>query len=223
MSKREKNLVVVAAIMIVLLLAVGGTYAYWTTTQVQSDDNEINTTCLEVELLNKTKDETQTTEGITLEKAFPVSDADGLKDEGYTFTIKNKCDKEIYYDVNLESLNISSYGNYSSTTSEEESQYLQSKYIKVAIDPDSTKEQTYKKLDEYTNSSQSFLDKDSSITSYEHKNLLNKQQLGANDSVSHTLKMWVDENAPMTQMEKHYQGKIVIYSWLGDSNPYPVN
>ena len=90
MSKREKNLVVVAAIMIVLLLAVGGTYAYWTTTQVQSDDNEINTTCLEVELLNKTKDETQTTEGITLEKAFPVSDADGLKDEGYTFTIKNK-------------------------------------------------------------------------------------------------------------------------------------
>ena len=41
-------------------------------------------------------------------------------------------------------------------------------------------------------------------------------------SKTHTLKMWVDKDAPDTQMSKHYQGKVVIYSWLGNSNPQVI-
>ena len=63
--------------MIVLLLAVGGTYAYWTTTQVQEDKNVIDTTCLRVELLNKTGVDGTDTSGIKLEKAYPISDDEG--------------------------------------------------------------------------------------------------------------------------------------------------
>ncbi len=218
MNKREKNLVVVAAIMIVLLLAVGGTYAYWTTTQVQEDENKINTTCLDVKLENKTGENGTTTKGIELNEAYPISDTEGLQLDGYTFTVKNNCDEAVYYDVNLESLNIANHDR----TTESDSYYLKSEYIKVVLDPKIEASETYKTLNEYTDVSQSFLD-GTNYTSYEKKNLLNKKQLDPGKTDTHNLKMWVTHNAPDDQMLKHYQGKIVIYSWLGDSNPYPVN
>ncbi len=230
LSKREKNLVAIAVFMIVMVIAVGSTYAFWTTTQVQTDKNEINTTCLSVELLNKKSesDTEETTKGITLEKAYPISDTEGLDTTGYTFTIKNNCDTEVYYDVNLESLKINGQEYAKKTTEtetpevqaerEKNSTYLQSEYIKTVINPPAEGE--YKVLSAYTDVTNSSLEE--GANNYEYKNLLHSQKLDAQASVTHTLKMWVDENAPMTQMNKHYQGKIVVYSWLGKSNPYPL-
>ncbi len=232
LSKREKNLVAIAVFMIVMVIAVGSTYAFWTTTQVQTDDNEINTTCLRVQLLNqKSIDEPiETTKGITLDKAFPISDDEGMKLEGYTFTIKNDCDTKVYYDVNLESLKIEGkdYTDVKDDNPEEKakkeaaSPYLQSEYIKTYISSNGTEtSKNYKVLSNYTDVSKSSLDNETD--KYEYKNLLHSQTIEANGSVTHNLKMWVDSKAPDTQMSKSYQGKIVIYSWLGESNPYPVN
>ena len=102
-NSRKKQYITVASICLVLLIVIGGTYAYWTTTKVQDDKNEINTTCLS--LIYENKDlEGNITNGITLEKAFPISDDDGRALEGYTFTIKNDCDSYVDYSINLESL-----------------------------------------------------------------------------------------------------------------------
>ncbi len=227
MSKREKNLVIVAAIMIVLLLAVGGTYAYWTTTQVQSDKNVIDTTCLKVQLLNKDGENGSNTNGITLNKAYPISDEAGKETTGYTFTIKNECGTDIHYDVNLESLKINNQEYTSIPEGEEkaqkekESTYLQSEYIDTYITKKNGSTVTtpeIKKLKEFTDAKQTYL-KTTDGTSYEQKNLISKETLGENASVTYTLRLWVDKNAPDTQMEKHYQGKVVVYSWLGESNP----
>ncbi len=233
MSKREKNLVVVAAIMIVLLLAVGGTYAYWTTTQVQDDVNKIDTTCLKVQLLNQeSADESaKTTEGITLNKAYPISDDAGKTTTGYTFTIKNNCETDIKYDINLESLKIGE-NEYTAITEsgeekakkESESSYLQSEYIDTYITKDNVsvlKEPEIKKLNAFTNANKSYLN-GTTFTSYEQKNLINKETLSSKGSVTYTLRLWVDKDAPMTQMEKQYQGKVVVYSWLGNSNPETI-
>ncbi len=221
LSKREKNLVAIAVFMIVMVIAVGSTYAFWTTTQVQTDVNEIDTACLEVELLNKTGDEAEATDthGITLEKAYPISDKEGTDLEGYTFTVKNKCENAIYYDINLESLNVAEHTKNTDNADSDE-YYLNSQYIKAMLDP-AGNEETYKKITDYTDANKSFLD-GTGFTSYEQKNLLNAQELEAGATDTHTLKMWIDSEAPDSQMSKHYQGKIVIYSWLGESNPYPV-
>ncbi len=231
LSKREKNLVAIAIFMIVMVLAVGSTYAFWTTTQVQDDVNEIDTTCLKIELLNQnsSEDTAEKTKGINLEKAFPISDEEGLKEVGYTFTVKNNCNIDVNYDVNIESLKFEneeftpkqpSESPESQESRETSSPYLQSEYIKTVID--SSKEtKPYKVLSGYTDvSKENLTDKDNV---YEYKNLLHNETVKANGSKTHNLKMWVTSDAPDTQMLKHYQGKIVIYGWLGNSNPYDIN
>jgi len=47
------------------------------------------------------------TEGnaISLNDAYPVSDEEGLKGIGYTFTLKNVCESNVTYQINLETLN----------------------------------------------------------------------------------------------------------------------
>ncbi len=228
MEKNKKGLIIVASIMIVLLIVISGTYAFWTTTQVQTDVNKIDTTCLNVTLENKDSSD-KGTSGIKLEKAYPVSDAVGETYPGYTFTVKNNCGREVLYDVNLESLKIGSEeftkkaeeeSEEQKTQREQNSTYLQSEYIKAVLDP-AGNPGTNKLLSDYTDVEQTYL-KASDGTSYERKNLLHAHELEAGGSDTYTLKLWVTDNAPMTQMDKHYQGKIVIYSWFGDSNPNPI-
>ncbi len=228
MNKKKKNLIAIAVFMIVMLIVVGSTYAFWTTTQVQSDKNVINTTCLKVKLENQKSDGTITT-GIELNEAYPVSDNVGTSYPGYTFTITNECDEKVFYDINLESLKIDNYDFTKKESNETDEQrinrensshYLQSEYIKAVLDPAGNVE-TNKLLSSYTDVKNSYLSTEDG-ESYERKNLLNKAELEAHGNETYTLKMWLDENAPETQMKKHYRGKVVIYSWLGESNPNPI-
>ncbi len=227
MEKNRKGLIVIAGLMVVLLLIISGTYAYWTTTQVQSDVNKIDTTCLKVTLSNTNGTDTTPTQGIRLDNAYPISDDEGLKTPGYTFTIENECNQKVLYDINIESLKQTGYEFTAKTDGEDEtaktnretqSHYLQSDYIQAILNSDGS-DKTHKILNTYTKVEQSFLDKDTDGESYERWNLLNKEVLEGNTTKTYTLKLWVDDEAPMTQMEKHYQGKIVIYSWFEGSDP----
>ncbi len=230
MSKREKNLVAIAVFMIVMVIAVGSTYAFWTTTQVQSDKNEINTTCLKVKLENKDISN-QETHGITLNKAYPISDKEGLSEAtpGYTFTITNECDIEVNYDINLESLKIADQGDFTPAGASEddetrikretESKYIQPEYLIAGIDM--VNNEVIHTLKDYTSYTKSYLTSEQG-TSYDNRVLLSNETIDPKEKVTHTLKMWLKSDAPETQMNKHYQGKIIIYSWLGDSNPNPI-
>ena len=57
---------------------------------------------------------------ITLDKAYPISDEEGLSTTGYTFTIKNTCNTYATYEVNLEDMLV-------------EAKRLSGEYIKVSI------------------------------------------------------------------------------------------
>ena len=77
-----------------LLLVIEGSYAYWQFVVNQDGSNRVGSTCLSISLED-------VTEGIRLEKAYPILDEEGMETAPYEFTITNTCDTFISYDVIL--------------------------------------------------------------------------------------------------------------------------
>ncbi len=80
----------------ILLIIVGVSYAYWSLTFMQDQNNVVTTNCFEIEFLEGEK--------INLTKAHPKSDEEGLSSKPYTFIIKNVCDGSANYQINLETI-----------------------------------------------------------------------------------------------------------------------
>ena len=100
-NKKKKIILIMLAMVIVLSLFVGVSYAYWRMTLYQSDLNTVLSDCFELNYL-------ENTEAINLQKQWPLTDEEGLKTEGYSFTIQNVCKQTAYYQVNLEDILLSS-------------------------------------------------------------------------------------------------------------------
>ncbi len=182
----NKKYVIGASICLVLLIVIGATYAYWTTTKVQTDKNTITTTCINVEY------ETLS-EGITLEKTFPISDADGKATTGYKFKLTNKCDSYVSYNVNLESLSEIA-----------ETQRIKSEYLDTILNDGAVVG-----LTTYKPTTTLITDKTYETRQLESGTLGPKD--GGNDSIEYTLRMWLDEDTPESEMNKSYKSKISVY------------
>ena len=122
---------------------------------------------------------------IKLEKQIPIMNSEGKDLTPYTFTITNTCSSFISYSLNLEEL---------------EGSTLASKYIMTMVNDKS-----------YVNmSSLSSTDKyyDSSVEA----RVLVTGSLGAKASVDYSLRLWMDENTPLTSeaMNKSFRSKIVV-------------
>ena len=110
----KKQLQILGVVLVVIVCVIGVSYAYWRLTLTQTGTNTIASSCLEVSI---TKEENP----INLQKAYPITDEEGLSLTPYTFTITNTCSDYATYEVNLEILN-------TTTLSEE--------YVKVALNED---------------------------------------------------------------------------------------
>ncbi len=180
-----------------MLIVVGVTYALWTTTKKQSDVNRITNTCLKMVYESKNL-EGQETKGITLEKAFPIIDEDGKKLEGYTFTIKNECNSYVDYSINLESLNTI-----------QESQRIGINSLKIFIN-----DEPIKTLNNYETTDK-ILD-----NSYDARKLTTGtlEPVGTSGAKrEYTLRMWLDDATPESEMNKSYESKITVYGEVSDS------
>ena len=93
---RKKTLIILV-ILIVLVSILGISYASWFVNEKQNDFNTLGSKCFELTMMNES-------EGITLDKTYPISDEEGLSTTGYTFTIKNTCNTYATYEVNLEDM-----------------------------------------------------------------------------------------------------------------------
>ena len=132
---------------------------------------------------------------ITLENAYPIPNEKGKKLTPYSFTITNTCDIFASYQVYLESLK--------STT-------LSSKFLDVMIN-----NEEIKKLSEYELTDTVNLD---SIESH----ILAKGSLGSGDSVSYTLRLWIDYDTTMGDLNnetKALNSKVVVISQPSNWNP----
>ena len=132
---------------------------------------------------------------IELENAYPITDDSGKKLIPFSFTITNTCDIFASYTVNLESLK--------ETT-------LSSKYLKAMLNNEEVKKLSDYESTDTVNSG--------SIESY----TLAKGSLGSGDSEDYTLRLWIDYDTTMDDLNnevKLFKSRIVVKAQPSTWNP----
>ncbi len=180
--RNKKTLIAIISVIAVVLVLIGVTYAYWLVTKEQQGENVISSACLDISL-NGSND-------ITLPDQYPMSDEDGLSTEAYTFTVINNCKTSIDYQVNLETL-----GNEDNT--------IIPSAIKVAL-----------------NNDVSLLTNKIEVTptisdAYTARKLLVGTLAGSSDettedTVTYELRLWIDQDAPISEQNKTFTSKITV-------------
>lgn len=180
--KNKKLIYIIVGIMGVLLVAVGATYAYWLITRSQTNKNIVSAKCLDISLTDEAN-------AINLVNQLPTSNAKGLELTPLTFTVSNNCDNEVEYQVALELLG-----------SKEES--IITEAMRYSIDGKTS----------YLLSSTGLLN-----TTIEGAYESRRMEVGIlsakgedGDSKSHSLRLWLDKDAPESEMQKELRSKITV-------------
>lgn len=187
----KKRILIVISICLVLIIALGSTYSYWTTTKIQEDDNTVGTTCLSIDFRDTEVGNT----GIKLLKAFPITDEEGKNTKGYQFTITNRCDTYVEYSVNLESLILENNN----------ANRINLANINAILDDNSVKAIT-----SYNEAEQQVLDSTIADDARVLTTGVLKPAGQTGYTVNYTLRLWLDEDTPETEMNKSYKSKITI-------------
>ena len=118
---------------------------------------------------------TEDTDAISLDKAYPITDEEGKTLTPYTFTITNQCSSYASYQVNLEVLDSSTLSRYEA--------------IKVELNEDTPVLLSSNEVVQTT--------LDNAVTSFK----LKTGYLDHNESVSYDLRLWMDENITMADVD----------------------
>ena len=189
--KNQKTRIAIISVVALLLVLIGVTYAYWVLTKMQTNSNLVSSACLDITLDNESA-------AINLGSQYPMSDEDGMKLTPYTFTVTNNCNTSVDYQVALESIG-------------EEATAIKASALKVALD----------------NNVRLLSVGGTQVTTingaYE-SNLLGYGTLAASgsegSSATHSLRIWIDEDAPISEANKTFQSKISVTIGQEITNPY---
>ena len=200
--KNKKIVYTIIGIISVLLVAAAITYAYWLVTKTQQGENVISSGCLDIALSGKND--------ITLPNSFPLSDEDGAKLTPYEFTITNKCATAVDYQVNLESLAV------------EGKEEISAESLNVALNLSGVTNIVGKKLSTQSEVEPTIAD------AVEARKLLTgslaaKSDNSTEDEVTYELRIWIDKDAPIEEMNKTFKSKITVTVGQGIThfkNPY---
>ena len=179
--KNKKTKIAIISVVALLLVLIGVTYAYWLVTKPQTNNNIISSACLDITLDNEAND-------ISLSSQYPMNDEEGMKLVPYTFTVTNNCNTSIDYQVALESVG-------------DAEKSISSSALKVAID------NNIKRYIDFSEATSTL------YNTYESRILLvgTLHSSGSTkDRVTHYLRIWIDENAPISESNKVYQSKITV-------------
>ena len=182
--RNKKTVITVTSIVAILLVIIGVTYAYWLVTKTQTNENIISTGCLDISLSGEKND-------IELQEQFPMSDIDGMKLTPYEFTVTNNCTTSVDFQVNLESIGDSSNA-------------IKASAIKAVID-----EKTPRKLYEYVGAEPTFSGAYESYTLL-YGTLASASEETEEDTVTYKLRIWLDEDAPISEQNKSFRSKISV-------------
>ncbi len=180
--KRKKILLIVIGILLSLGIIISVSYAWWSHIVSQEGINTIESTCLEIELTDENP--------IHLQNAYPITDAEAKILTPYTFTITNTCTTTVEYDVNLDIM--------------ESTSRLSSEYIAVEFNGE-----TKKLLNTLESVEPSYPGSDYIPVEARY---LTSGELGANESKTYTIKLWMDESVTVEDdaMNKNFISKIVV-------------
>jgi len=188
--RNKKVVYTIIGIVSVLLVALAVTYAYWLVTKTQTNENEITAGCLDIAISGEKND-------ITLTNQFPMSDEDGMKLVPYEFTVTNNCNTSVDYQVALEATGDSS--NALSGTS-----------LKVALNDNAKLYSAYPSVE-------------TTLSGAYESRKLTPGTLAASgsegSSATYNLRIWIDENAPISEMNKSFKSRISVTIGQGIINP----
>ena len=186
MKKIKREHIVIAVSLIVVLL-IGFSYAFFYKVDTRGED-VVTIGCFKT-----------TFEGyndINLDKAYPMSEAEGNQLTPYTFTIKNICNNAGEYQINLE-------------TKEESS--LSTAYLRYKLnDNDSDILGNQLEVQEYVNDD------------IKESRNIEAGVILPNEEITYQLRLWVDEASTTSQSaNKLYKGKVVIKT-IENKEPYKI-
>lgn len=169
--KKKKARVIIPSLFILLILLMGGTYAWLTQTVRGSKNNIIRAGSLMLTL--------EEGNGINLENAYPMTDAEGNRLEGYTFTLTNNANIANDYEIFLEDSPISNNTSSDDSTSEQSVQRIPDDKMNYSI----TKNGGIGKLGTL------------SQTKTSSGRLIDTGTIEAKRTNTYTLKLWINELA----------------------------
>ena len=185
--KNKKIILSILGLLLVFSILIGLSYAYWLTTNSQENSNIAKAGCFDTQFI-------ENSDAIKLDSVYPISDSQGTKLTPFSFTIKNTCNYDANYQINLETL--------SST--------LKLKNIRVKLsDNDSnllTNFSTNTKVLESTDS-----------------RLLTSGTLNSGSSKTFELRVWLDKDTTLNDInntmgaDNSWEGKITVITALDSS------
>ncbi len=187
MSKKKRNILVIAVLLIGVVAIIGVSYALWVLNLTQTGQNDIVSSCFNITFEDK--------DNISLQKAYPILDEEGKKLTPYEFTINNTCDSYASFNVNLEVLNTTTLTNNDA--------------VKAMISSkanDKETEITTSLLSSYQTTTKTL---DNAKTSFN----LTTGYLNAKESKTYTLRLWLDENVDMNTegvQNAKFSSKVVV-------------
>ena len=192
MSRKKVTPLILIGGIIICLFVIMSSYAYWQITQKQQNKNNMVAACVNFEMNG-------TSEAINLQSAWPLSEDDGRNLDGYTFTVTNHCKTDVNYVIALESLAL------------ENVEYLNNDYIALAVDDDFTK--IYGKLGVIDN----VIEVGDTETIRETREVTTATVKG-NSMNEHTIRIWISEEAPISEQSKAFKSRVRITGGQGVNN-----
>ena len=191
MDKLKNKKYLLISIFILLLITISISYAYWQFNKVQKDLNVAGTNCFSLTY-------TDNTDSLVLDNIVPTEDEEGLKEKGYSFTIKNTCNTIATYEVNLEDILASS-----------NIKHMPNKYIKVSLN-----DSTPKVLNTYE-------EVKTTISNATNSFKLTSGSLKPDEEATYELKLWMDSETPAIDevMSATFESKITVNtSYIEEEN-----
>ena len=191
MDKLKNKKYLLTSIFILLLITISLSYAYWQFNEVQKDLNVAGTNCFSLTY-------TDNTDSLVLDNIVPTEDEEGLKEKGYSFTIKNTCNTIATYEVNLEDILASS-----------NIKHMPNKYIKVSLN-----DSTPKVLNTYE-------EVKTTISNATNSFKLTSGSLKPDEEATYELKLWMDSETPAIDevMSATFESKITVNtSYIEEEN-----
>ena len=191
MDKLKNKKYLLTSIFILLLITISLSYAYWQFNKVQNDLNIAGTNCFSLTYMDNT-------DSLILDNIVPTEDEEGLKEKGYSFTIKNTCNTIATYEVNLEDILASS-----------NIKHMPNKYIKVSLN-----DSTPKVLNTYE-------EVKTTISNATNSFKLTSGSLKPDEEATYELKLWMDSETPAIDevMSATFESKITVNtSYIEEEN-----
>ena len=191
--------------LVILLIAIGVafSYAFWTSTESQISNNQVQAGCLSFTFNDKDVDGNVTS--ISMLNTYPMSDTKGLTTKPYTFSITNTCTLTANYDIFINTLSTST---------------LDSKYIKyalsstdssVSLGPDFINDLSVPEMD--ANINDELIEKIGEIKS---SHLVDSVILSEGKTITFNMRLWIDYDAPNEIMGQSFNSAISVISTAAD-------